>query len=56
MPTGTLGKVWIGQFEDGDWEARARFRDTNGRTRYISRIRPTKPEAIKSLHETTKES
>lgn len=56
MPTSTLGEIWTGQFEDGDWEARARLRDTNGRTRYISRIRPTKTEAIKSLHDTTKEN
>ncbi|MFW6077942.1 MAG: tyrosine-type recombinase/integrase [Hyphomicrobiales bacterium] len=51
LPVGTYGKVHLLQMPNGQYRARAAFRDHDGQTRKVSRFGPTKAAAERRLKE-----
>lgn len=49
MPIGTCGAIKATELGPDLWEARAEYRDKNGKTRTIRRRRPTKTKAVNQL-------
>ena len=55
LPVGTFGKVAFVVLPSGAIQARARFRDYDGRQRLVSRTGPTRPAAERALKEALRE-
>lgn len=49
LGVGARGAVWTDPLVGGEWSARARYRDQNGRLCYVERIGGSKAEAVTSL-------
>lgn len=51
LPLGGYGEITLYQQANGRWQARARFRDSDGKTRQVKRNGRTKAEATQNLRE-----
>lgn len=51
LPIGTAGRIHLMQMRNGQWRARANYRDADGVTRRVARFAPTKAAAERRLKE-----